>query len=134
MLWVFGAIAVALPGAALADTPRRDDVAKAVKGNHEKSFPIEGAKFKARVEKGIEKMKKRVTAKLDEQKASAEQRKTALANLEAGAKKIRDAATRVAADGKVTKEEAQEVREVTKAVRKDAGLKGHKKGGKKADA
>lgn len=126
-LWIFGAVALALPGAALADTSRAERAPRSIAGKHEKSFPIDGAKFKEHVEKRIEKMKKKVTAKLDEKKASAEQRKTVLAALDAGAKKIRDAANRVAADGKVTKEEAQQVREIQKAVRKETGLKGKKK-------
>jgi hypothetical protein len=126
-LWIFGAVAIALPGAALAAAPRGENVVQAVEGKHEKSFPIDGAKFKAHVDKRIEKMKQKVTAKLDEKKVSAEQRKTVLAALDAGAKKIRDAANRVAADGKVTKEEAAEVREISKTVRKEAGFGKKKK-------
>ena len=83
---------------------------------HEKaSFPMPAAAFKERVDarqaKARERMEKRAST------LNAEQAKELRAKFDAGIAKINAEESKATADGTVTKEEAQAVRQVSKEVR-----------------
>jgi hypothetical protein len=108
-------VALAAPSDAAHDDRQGE---KGAKG--EKRFPMEAAKFRARAEERLAKVKGRLEAKLDERKVPAEKRAKALAKFEASAKQIRAAVERVAKDGTVSKDEAREVRELARELRQKA--------------
>jgi hypothetical protein len=91
--------------------------APAMAGEHgdKASFPMPAATFKAKVDarqtKAREHMEKHAT------KLTAEQAKELRAKFDAGVAKINAEVTKAVADGTVTKEEADAVRQVSKEVR-----------------
>ena len=126
-------ISTAIPTVALADesgdrSEQREGKGKGKnKGKDKAHFPMPAAEFKAHAEKRITRVRERMEKHLDKRGASAEERKTALAKLDAGVAKVRAAVEAAAKDGTVTKEEAKDVRKVAREARGEHG-KGHKKG------
>ena len=113
------------------DTAARARVEKKEKGDKAKHFPMPAAEFKAKVDGRITKMRARIESKMKEKGVAADKQKTALANFDAGASKVRAAADTAGKDGTVTKEEAKSVHDLAKQLRKDAHPKGGKAKGKK---
>jgi hypothetical protein len=102
--------------------------------DHDAAFPMKGAEFMSKVDAKIQKTRERVAEGVAKKNLPEATRKQVMAEVDAGSAKVRAAATKVAADGTVTKEEAKQVRELAHTVKKElrakAGLpeKGHGKG------
>lgn len=99
-------------------------------------FPMKGGDFIAMVDARIQKVRARVQEKLGKRPLPDAKKKEILAEVDAGAAKVKAAAQKAAADGTVTKEEAKGVRDLAHQVKTDvrskAGLPEHGKGqGKK---
>ncbi len=96
------------------------------------SFPMKGGDFITHVESKISKIRARVAEKVAERNLPDPVKKQVMAEVDAGAAKVRAAAQKAAADGTVTKEEAKAVREVAKEVKSDlrekAGMKKDREG------
>ncbi|MCC6557091.1 MAG: hypothetical protein IT372_29415 [Polyangiaceae bacterium] len=137
----------AVPATALADSsrPAPADVKEGKehgKGHgkdHEKKdrpqFPLEAAKFQQIVDKRIGHARKRMERAMEKRNAPDALRAQIRKEFDAGAAQVQAAAKRVGADGTVTKEEAKEVRDLVKSLKRKAREKygrAHKKG--KADA
>ena len=121
---------VAVP-VALAQGHRGKDRGDLVEqGKRDERFPMSAKEFSEDVEKRIRKTFDRISAKLDEHKVPAAKREEIKKAMEAGATKIRAAAAKVGADGTVTKEEAKEVRDLAKDLKKQAHMKHGKAKGK----
>ncbi|AKV00798.1 hypothetical protein AKJ09_07461 [Labilithrix luteola] len=88
------------------------------KGDQAK-FPMPGAEFKQKVDARTAKAR----AHMEERAAKlpADQAKDLRTKFDAGTAQINDAVNKAIADGTVTKEEAQQVREVVKSVRPHHG-------------
>jgi len=114
----------AFAGPAASQALAADDdsvfVAKGKGKDKDADFPMASAKFMERVEKRIAKTKERVTARLDKRNVPADKRKAILADLDAGATKVRAAAVDAGKDGTVTADEAKTVRALAKDLRADA--------------
>jgi hypothetical protein len=101
-------------------------------------FPMKGGDFITMVDARIQKVRAKVQEKLAKHPLPDATKKQILADVDAGAAKVKAAAQKAAADGTVTKDEAKEVRDLAHQVKKDvrakAGLpehgKGHGKGGR----
>ena len=88
-------------------------------GKGDKKFPMEGQKFLEKVDGRIAKARERLVQKMEERKVPAEKRAKILKEFQQGSAKIRGAARAAAKDGTVTKDEAERVREIRKAVRQE---------------
>ncbi len=103
-------------------------------------FPMKGGDFIARVDARIAKIRTKAQEKLARRPLPEATKKAVLADVDAGAAKVKAAANKAAADGTVTREEAKAVRDlahdVRKEIRTEHGLpanrqgKGKGKGGK----
>ena len=89
-------------------------------------FPMDGAAFVAKLEKRLERVAARIEKRLERSDKSDEAKERIRRRFLAGAEKVRTAARDAAADGTVTREEAQRVRELAKRVRGKKGNKGRK--------
>lgn len=134
----------ALPATALAAGP--DGTSGAVehgakakrgegKGQREAhQFPMKGGDFITMVDARIVKIRARVQEKLAKHPLPEATKKAVLADVDAGAARVKAAAQKAAADGTVTREEAKSVRDVAKDVKKEVRTKyglpgrGHGKG------
>ena len=97
------------------------------KGDAKASFPMPAAEFKAKVDARAAKAKQRMEARAAT--LPADQAKELRAKFDAGTAQINQEVAKAIADGTVTTEEAQKVREVAKAVHPHS--KGHGKRAKK---
>jgi hypothetical protein len=106
--------------------------AKGKRGDLAKHFPMAGDEFVARVDKRIDKFGAKLEARLAEAKRLTDEQKDGIrADFAKGSAAIKDAASKAAADGTVTLEEAKKVREVAQRIRDKAREKyGHGKGPK----
>lgn len=97
-------------------------------GSHGKNFPMPAADFKAKVDTKTAKAKQR----MEEQAAKlpADQAKELRAKFDAGTAQINAEVSKAVADGTVTLDEANKVREVAKSVHPHG--KGHGKKAKRA--
>ena len=144
----FATVFAALPATALADdgkTPTAEHPADAKKPadkahrkakGHEQDFPMKAAQFKDLVEKRIAHAREHLDKVLDAHKVPEAARAQIKKDFDAGAAAIRAAADKVAADGEVTKEEAKDVRDLAKDLKKKAREKyglGRRRGGKKSN-
>jgi hypothetical protein len=117
---------------AFADAPSDAAPAEARAGKEKgKHFPMASVKFKEIVEKRIAKVKERIADRMDKRNVPADKQKEIMAEVDAGAARVRAAADQAGKDGTVTAEEAKTVRAVVKDVRKDAREKLGKGKGKK---
>jgi hypothetical protein len=137
----------ALPATALAAGPEgarpgqsAEEHGKGPRGKGEREahqFPMKGGDFITMVEARIQKVRAKVQEKLAKHPLPDATKKQVMTEVDAGAAKVRAAAQKAAADGTVTKEEAKDVRELAKDVKKDlrakAGLPEHGKGHGKKD-
>jgi len=121
---------VAVPTVASAEEAPEGEKAQLVakKGKHKGQknrleFPMKAEKFSAFVDRRLAKARARVQRNLANHDISPEVRKAILADLELGTQKIQSAADQAEADGTVTKQEAKQVRQVARRVRKAAGEK-----------
>ncbi|MBI5534362.1 MAG: hypothetical protein HY898_16685 [Deltaproteobacteria bacterium] len=103
---------------AMAGDPPRDD-APADHAINDKSFPMPSAQFQKIVDRRIEKARQHLEELMMKGNVPEAKRAEIRRAAEAGAARVRAAATRVEADGKVTKEEAREVRELAREVVKN---------------
>jgi len=121
------AVALLIPAAAFGQTteptepaqaqaPRRAK-AKARNKKRRQAFPMSGEAFTAKVGQRLKKMGARLKKRLAKAKIPPKAKKQIRADFIKGAKLIRKTAARAAADGKVTSQEAQKVRQVAKKVR-----------------
>lgn len=85
------------------------------KGDGGAKFPMPAAEFKAKVDARTAKAKERMEQRAA--KLPADQAKELRAKFDAGTAQINAEVAKATADGSVTKEEAQKVREVAKAAR-----------------
>ncbi len=122
--------AALVPATALADGPEGRHGGKDGKA----AFPMNGPEFMAKVDARIQKTRAKVSEHVAKKHLPEAVQKKVMAEVDAGAAKVRAAATKAAADGTVTKDEAKQVRELAHTVKKElrakAGLpeKGHGKG------
>ena len=137
--------AAIVPATALADGPTTEPGRAEGRGHegrgahrggkdHDAAFPMKGPEFMTKVDARIQKTREKVSEHVAKKNLPEATKKQVLAEVDAGAAKVRAAATKAAADGTVTKEEAKQVRELAHEVKKDlrakAGLpeKGHRDG------
>lgn len=132
-------VKVALVGLGLAVVPASfafadsgSSSAKAINdgGDKAKKFPMPAAEFQKNVEARIAKRKDKLTEKMAERKVPADKQREVLAEFDAGAAKVRAAATQAGKDGTVTLDEAKEVHKIAKEQRKEVRAKLGKKGKK----
>lgn len=97
-------------------------------GKARHQFPMAGAEFVQLVDQRIAKAESRLDGALQRRNVPAEKVAAIKADFRKGSALIKAAASRAAADGTVTKPEAQKVRQVTKQVRQKARQKYGKKG------
>lgn len=134
----------ALPATALAAGPdgregagkdRAGAVERGGKGEDARAprqFPMKGADFITMVDGRIQKVRAKVQEKIAKKGLPEAVQKQVMAEVDAGSAKVKAAATKAAADGTVTKDEAKEVHDLAKQVKKDlrakAGLPDHDRG------
>lgn len=109
----------AAPAAAFADNSGSAAPAEA-KGKKGKRFPIEAAKFQKSVEKRLDKARQKLERAMEKRGVPEATRAQVRKELEAGAVMVRAAAQRAGADGTVTAEEAKQVRDLAKNLKKTA--------------
>lgn len=121
---------VALP--AFAAQPAAEGAAAQVRHGHGKDakFPMAGAEFKQKFEARTAKARARLEERVA--KMSAQEAQQARAKFDAGVAKIGEEVQKAVADGTVTKEEAQRVRQVAREVHPRHGGHGGKHGNKKS--
>lgn len=90
---------------------------------HEKHFPMKADEFEKMLDRRIEHARARMEKIIVERKLPDAVAKQVKQDFENGAAAVRAMAKRVEADGTVTKEEAKEVRELAKDLRKKAAEK-----------
>ena len=90
-------------------------------------FPVPAADFQARHDARVVKMRAKMEERIVAKKVDAEKAKAMRARFDARVAKVQTAINAAKADGKVTEEEAQEIR---KTAHEGRGHKGHGKGGK----
>ncbi len=131
------ALSLGIVPTALAEGGKGKDrgglVEEGKKGEHQ--FPMKAADFMQLDEKRISRALSHLDRKLDKHNVPAVVKTQIKKDFDAGAAKIRAAATKAGADGTVTKEEAKDVRELAKDLKQAAQEKygmGHGKGKGKA--
>ncbi|AKT43786.1 hypothetical protein [Chondromyces crocatus] len=118
----------AVPTVALAEgRPAPTEGKRAEHGKHKREgrkeqmqFPVSAQKFQEMVEKRLTRSRERVNHMMEKRNVPEATRAQIRKDLDAGASAVREAAKRVGADGVVTKEEAQQVRQLTKEMKKKA--------------
>ncbi len=132
----------ALPATALAAGPEgtQDAVERGAKGKRSEGkgkreahqFPMKGADFITRVDARIAKVHTKAQEKLAKRPLPEATKKAVLADVDAGAAKVKAAAHQAAADGTVTREEAKALRDlahdVKKEIRTEHRLPAHRQG------
>jgi len=114
---------VALPAFAYADgnTAKADHAGHVKdKGGKKAQFPMDADTFRAHVEKRISKGREKLVEHMQKKNVSADKQSAILAKFDEGSKQVREATDKVCADGTVTKEEAQSVRDLAKSLREQA--------------
>jgi hypothetical protein len=106
------ATTILVPAAALAAP---SDTQPAAHGAHK--FPMKAAEFQAKVDARTKKAREHMEQRLAKHNASEADKETARARFDAGVAEIQKVVSGAAADGVVTKDEAQKVREKAKEVR-----------------
>ena len=86
-------------------------------------FPIAAQKFHEHIEARISKQRARVEQAMEKRSVPEATRAQVRKELDIGSAAVRDIVKRVGADGSVTREEAREVRELTKEIKKNARAK-----------
>ncbi len=86
-------------------------------------FPMKGGDFITMVDARIVKIRTKVQEKLAKHPLPDATKKAVLADVDAGAAKVKVAAQKAAADGTVTKEEAKSVRDLAHDVKKQVRTK-----------
>ncbi|MFO0587206.1 MAG: hypothetical protein U0441_06700 [Polyangiaceae bacterium] len=86
-------------------------------------FPMKAEQFQKIVDKRIEHVKSKVEAALKKHNVSDADKANVMKAVDEGAASVRAAAKKAEADGTVTKEEAQAVRDLAKKIREDARTK-----------
>lgn len=114
------AIALSLAVAAAPAAALADDSGSAAQGKKGKHFPIEAAKFQKSVEKRLSKARERLERAMEKRGVPEATRAQVRKELEAGSVMVRAAAQRAGADGTVTAEEAKQVRDLAKKLKKTA--------------
>ncbi|MBW2524618.1 MAG: hypothetical protein JRI23_10605 [Deltaproteobacteria bacterium] len=87
------------------------------------SFPMEGERFVGLVSNRVQKMKARIDRALERRNVPPELQKEIKADFSKASTRIMGAAEKAAADGTVTKQEAQKVRQLAKQLRQQARQK-----------
>ncbi len=82
-----------------------------------RAFPMKAAEFQAKVDARTKKAREHMEQRLAKRSASEADKKAARARFDAGVAEIQKVVTGATADGIVTKDEAQTVREKAKEVR-----------------
>jgi hypothetical protein len=100
-------------------------------GKYDKVFPVDAAKFEQHMDQRIAKLRERMEKAMAEHGVPEAKRAERRKHFDEGAAKVRAEVKRVGADGTVTKEEAQQVREVVRSLKE---ARAHHKGEKKARA
>jgi hypothetical protein len=111
---------IAAPAAAYAGEGHAQAGAKDEKPREGKRFPVAAEKFQKHVEKRIEHAREKLEQHMKEKNLADDKRAAIRKEFDSGAAEVRAAAKRVGQDGTVTKEEAQEVRELAKSMRQKA--------------
>ena len=112
----------ARPGAAAAkgDDPYPDEPSAEQRA---KRFPMDGKRFLEIVDKRLQRFDHRIDKRLRKHKLPAELEREIRAELARGEAQVRAAAQKASADGKVTKDEAWEVRELALELREQGRAK-----------
>jgi len=84
---------------------------------HEAAFPMKADQFRKHVDKRIEKVKARIEKAMEKHNVPAPKRAEIAKVVDSAIKDVHAAVDKAAADGVVTKEEAQAVKEVAQQVR-----------------
>ena len=116
--------AIAVPSVAFA-SPKGDRNGE--HAEHEKHFPMKADRFREHLEKRIAKAKAHLEKQLDAHKVDAAMRTRIEKEFDAGAAQVRAAAAKAEADGTVTADEAKDVRDLAKRLRKEAKKRLEKK-------
>jgi hypothetical protein len=128
------AVLVGIPAAAYAAAGGSGEGVRCG-GMDEAAFPMAKPAFLAKVDEKIAKVRSKAASRATEAKLPDATRKQMLAEVDAGATRVRALAEKVAADGSVTLAEAKQVKDLAKQIKHDIkakyGLKGH---GKRGDA
>ena len=112
--------------------PAKEEKGKADKGKgHAKArrlgvlekFPMKADRFQKLIDKRIEHVKTKVEAALKKHNVSDTDKAAVMKAVDEGAASVRAAAKKAEADGTVTKEEAQTVRDLAKKIREDVRAK-----------
>lgn len=91
------------------------------KGHTKLTFPMKGDEFQKHIEAKVAKMRAKMESRLTEKQVPADKAKEIRANFDAGVAKLSATTKEVTADGVVTQDEAQKVREVAKSMRPHRG-------------
>ncbi|MFO0678455.1 MAG: hypothetical protein U0169_18100 [Polyangiaceae bacterium] len=115
---------------AFADSGRHEGAGAAgrVAHEHERSFPMKGAEFKAKVDRRIARARARLDEGLVRHKVDEAKAKEIRSRFDAGVAKLQEEVKKVTADDVVTKEEAKGVRELARSLRPHEGEHGEGKG------
>jgi hypothetical protein len=113
-VFALAASAIALPAAAHGG------------GGDKAKFPMPAAEFTQHMNARIEKWRAKLEKNIAEKNLPADQAQAARTAFDQGAAQVRNEAAKAAADGVVTKEEAQQVRQVAKTVHPHHGHHGDK--------
>ncbi len=89
----------------------------------ERRFPMDGKRFLELVDRRLQRFEQRIDARLKKHKLPAELEREIRAELARGEAQVRAAANKASADGKVTKNEAWDVRELALELREQARAK-----------
>jgi hypothetical protein len=112
------ALAFALVAAPVAAHAEGKDRSAEVK--KERKFPMPAESFNKHIEKRLTKAREHLVKALDKHNAPAATKAQATRDFDDGAKAVRALAAKVQADGTVTKEEAQQVRSLSKELKQKA--------------
>jgi hypothetical protein len=125
---------VSLPALAFAESNSgKDAPAEHAKKGKKAEFPMPADEFRAHVEKRITRGREKLVEHMKQKGVKEDRQQEILAKFDEGSKQVRDATDKVCADGTVTKDEAQSVRDLAKSLREAARkeLKGHGKEARK---
>jgi hypothetical protein len=130
---------VAVPAVAYAAVPggSADRACVGHGGFDEAAFPMTKAAFMEKVEAKATKIRAKVSERVAESKLPEATRKQVMADVETGITRVRAAAEKAAADGKVTRDEAMGVKTLAKEIKREIktkyGFSGKDRKGKRGD-
>lgn len=119
-------LGILLPAVAVAQSPSAPTPPTAEGRRAKAKFPMSGATFQNRVDQRLAKMRARLLRRLEKRQLSDAEKQQIVARFDSRAGIIKKAASEAAADGTVTRQEAKNVRQKARGMRKAKGPKGKK--------